>query len=126
MGVDDAAVGDAEIIESSFPGGEAVSVGAAEGDVVQSGAELGERVVRVSAGVFVEAEQRAADKEHGVVEAAVGRFVEDWLGADESLVLRSAHRQVGDGHGDVADAWEVVHAVLRSGEMVSSRMSGRA
>ena|GEM_PF-7061048 len=45
MGIDDAAVRDAKVIESAFPSDEGVSIDASESDVVKSDTELRERVV---------------------------------------------------------------------------------
>ena len=59
MGIDDAAVRDAKVIESVLPSDEGISIGASEPDVIKSDTKLRERVVnRNGVRVFVESDQR--------------------------------------------------------------------
>ena len=104
----DAAVLDAELVESTGPLLELGAVGATERDVVEPDSELAEPLGGRGLLVLVQPEERAvADQVHGVVEVRVGVLVDHGLGVEERLVPRDADREIADGEGDVVELGEM-------------------
>src|SRR5262245_30305678 len=83
VGVDDAAVGDSQLVETGLPLLELVPVLAAEGHVVESGTMLLERLGGLELREAVHTEQGVAEQVHGVVERA-GVLVEHGLYAEQA------------------------------------------
>ena len=101
-GVDDLAVGDAELVEAGGPLDELAAARAAERDVVETGPALVERLLAGEIGEAVQPEQRVADRVDDVPERA-GVLVEDRCDAEDLRVPGLADGEVGHGHGDVGD-----------------------
>src|SRR5688500_20165750 len=97
-GVDDPAVGNAQVVEPGLPLLELAPAGYAETDVVEAGAQLAERLVALRVRMLVDPEEASAvEYPHDVVEQA-GVLVEHRLRVKESLVPRPAGAEVVDRH----------------------------
>src|SRR5439155_224847 len=85
MKVDDATVGDAELVEAALPFLERGPVGDAEADVVQPRAQLTEGVAALGLRMRVDAEERPAVEDPDDVVEQTGVLVEVGLGVEELL-----------------------------------------
>ena len=113
-GIDDLAVGDAELVEAGGPFDELTASRAAERDVVETRLALVERLLVGEVGKVVQAEQRVADLVDDVPERA-GVLVEDRCDAEDLGVPGLAASDVAHRHGDVGDGgdgWCDGHGVL--------------
>jgi hypothetical protein len=109
----DLTVLDAELVESQRPLRELRSVRAAERHVVEADPELAEPLVERRPGVLVQPDERVRAYEvHGVVEAAVGVFVDHGIGIEERSVPGHADREVAYGQRNVGEGWEPLHALI--------------
>jgi hypothetical protein len=102
---------DAEFIEVMHPPHELCSVLAAEGDVIEADPELAEPLVGRRPGVLMQADERAVDQVHGVVEIAVRVLVDHGLGIEERSVPRDADRKIPDRQRHVDERWKRLHVV---------------
>src|SRR5262245_33178162 len=108
VGVDDAAVGDAQLVEARLPLLELLTVLAAEGHVVEPGPVLLELLGGLELREAVHSEQRVAEQVDGVMEGA-GGLVENRLDAEQARVPRHADGKVVHRDGDVGDGGKRGH-----------------
>jgi hypothetical protein len=110
VGVLDAVVVDAQLVEPRGPLLELAAVGAAEGHVVETGAALVELVTRAGR-EGVQAEQlTAVEGVHGVVEAPLGLvLVEDRRRPEQGGVPLGAPVEIGHGHGNMGNSGKSRH-----------------
>ncbi len=101
-GIDDLAVGDAELVEAGGPFDELTATRAAERDVIETRLALVERLLVGEVGKVVQAEQRVADLVDDVPERA-RVLVEDRCDAEDLRVPGLAASDVAHRHGDVGD-----------------------
>ena len=100
----DGAVFDTELVQALCPLLKLVAGGAAERDMVETDAELAERLAERWLLMLVQPEQGAvAHDVHGVVEVRVGVLVDHRVGVEERAVPGGADREVVDGERNVGE-----------------------
>src|SRR3954453_15160988 len=110
-----------ERIETLGPGLELGTVGAAEGEMVESHVVLAERGGRRLRLVLMQPEKGpVAEEIHGVMHLRVGVLVEDWLGIEDRFVPGHAHGQIPHRDGDVCERWKIRHDEFPSSGWVGS------
>src|ERR1700712_1379408 len=108
--VDDSAVSDAELVQSTGPLLQFFARRACEGDVVQANSEFTELFAWRGLGVLMQTEQCVVlECEHDVPVAGVGVLVDHRLGPDEPAIPGRADGEVPNGDGDVSERGECWH-----------------
>src|SRR3984885_9316400 len=106
-GIDNAVMGNAELIEPIRPLLELVSIGAVEGQMMQAHAALVERQVVSRVGELVQANEGRTPYQPDHVSKWARVLVEDRLGGEQVLVPRDAAVEIADREHDRGDSREI-------------------